>query len=229
MTVAKRQNRIGTIEHEKRQLEIIKALEPNTTLEKYRPLSDGLVNVAVAAMSCVSALEGRIFVDFQHLYDMVDSLADLVDGGEKDADEENEPQPKQTALAEPKSKIIPQQGAIAVKTTVIGRPDSIEVNGDTVTLRMNYTPRPDSSGGFSLPKGVPAPQEIETPIVAFVGKKQFDKVKNQLNNPEDMLIIEGAVAQIVDGTMMVYANNISSKLLQQAKVAQQKMAAVAQT
>ncbi len=112
-----------------------------------------------------------------------------------------------------------------MKSTIIGRPDSIQVDKDTVILQMTYTPKPGSNGQYSLPKGVPAPQETSTPIRVYVGGKQFGKVKAQLDNPDDALIIEGAISQVIDGVLTVYASNITSKLIQMARTAEQKATA----
>lgn len=224
--MAKRPNRIPPIEHNRQQLELLKTLTPNDTPDYYKPLSNGLVDVAISALDIVAALETQTRPDIERLYDLVDGLADLV--------EEAEPQStptvsvsvtvteqRETPVAKPGQGIA---GITAMKTTIVGRPDQVEVQGDTVIVRLTYTPRVPSTGNFGLPKGVPSPQMSSTPVIAYVGKKQFEKVKAQLDNPEDMLIIEGAVSQVIDGTLTVYASNITSKLLQMAKAEQQKTA-----
>src|SRR4051812_48854224 len=88
--MAKRQNRIASIEHERQQLEILKGLEPNTTPARYQLLSNGLVDVAASALDIVAALESSSVPNFERLYDLVDGLADLVDA-----------QPEQSVEAEP--------------------------------------------------------------------------------------------------------------------------------
>lgn len=225
--MAKRPNRLPPIEHEKRQLELLKSMEPNTTLAHYHPLSDGLVDVAVSALDIVAALEGNSRPDFARLYDLVDGLADLVDGGSSDDEPDSQPDATPVPLqADKPSKqaASPVNGVTTVKTTIIGRPDTLEMNGDTVTLRLTYTPKPGTNGQYSLPKGVPAPNAVSTPVIAYIGKKQFDKVQAQLDNPDDALIIEGAISQVIGGVLTVYASNITSKLLQAAKAEQQKAA-----
>jgi hypothetical protein len=226
--MAKRPNRLPPIDHEQRQLETLKALQPNTTPQRYRALSNGLLDVAISALDIAAALEGRQRPGFERLYNLVDGLADLVDGGSDDS----EPEHETTAVETPAPADQPSRpaasavkGVTTVKTTIIGRPDKVEVNGDTVTLHLTYTPQPGANGAYSLPKGVPAPQAVSTPVLAYVGRKQFEKVKAQLDIPEDALIIEGAISQVIDGVMTVYASNITSKLLQAAKVEQQKTAA----
>ncbi len=55
--MAKRQNRLAPIQHEIRQLIALKSLEPNATPPKARLLSERLIDVAVAALMEVAALE----------------------------------------------------------------------------------------------------------------------------------------------------------------------------
>lgn len=80
--MAKRTNRIKSIEHEMRQLENLKSLEPNSTPVKYNKLSNALIDVAVAALDLVSALEvsegDRL--DFDSFYDRIDALDEALPG-----------------------------------------------------------------------------------------------------------------------------------------------------
>lgn len=55
--MAKRQNRLAPIQHEIRQLIALKSLEPNATPADARLLSERLIDVAVAALIEVEALE----------------------------------------------------------------------------------------------------------------------------------------------------------------------------
>jgi hypothetical protein len=219
--MAKRQNRIASIRHQQFQIEVLKGLDPNTTPVRYQALSNGLVNVAISALDIVAALESSSIPNFERLYDLVDGLADLVDGPPEES-VEDKPVSSIQVQNTPPPKISPSQGVNQVKSTIIGRPDRIKVQGDAIVLYMTYTPKPGSNGVYSLPKGVPDPQDVSTPMIAYVGKKQFEKVKPQLDNPADSLIIEGAVTQVVNGVLTVYASNITTKLLQQAKSEQQK-------
>jgi hypothetical protein len=220
--MVKRQNRIESIEHERQQLEILKGLEPNTTPARYQLLSNGLVDVAASALDLIAALESSSVPDFERLYDLVDGLADLVDAQPEQL-AEDKPVASTQAQRAPALKTNRSAGGVSqVKTTIIGRPDRIEIQGDTIVLHMAYSPKPGSNGIYSLPKGVPTPQDVSTPLIAYVGRKQFEKVKPQLDNPDDSLIIEGAVTQLVNGVLTVYASNITTKLLQQAKSEQQK-------
>jgi len=74
--MVKRINREGPINHERQQIENLKALVPNTTPEEYRQLSDALVNVILASLDIMRALEIGEPPDFDALYDLVDGLAD---------------------------------------------------------------------------------------------------------------------------------------------------------
>jgi hypothetical protein len=84
--VAKRKNRLKPLEHEGRQLENLKTLEPNTTPPALRPLSAALVDLA--ALGEVEALEtGKppALDRLQHEYERVRRMAmgvelsDLID------------------------------------------------------------------------------------------------------------------------------------------------------
>lgn len=55
--MAKRKNRISPINHERRAIEKLKALEPNATPEAWHPLSDALVDLAVLALTEMEELE----------------------------------------------------------------------------------------------------------------------------------------------------------------------------
>ena len=55
--MAKRKNRVAPIEHECRQLENLKVLEPNSTTPEARELSNALVDIALAALEEVRNLE----------------------------------------------------------------------------------------------------------------------------------------------------------------------------
>lgn len=67
----------------------------------------------------------------------------------------------------------------------------------------------------ALPKGVPAPP---TAFTLYIAKKQWIKVRETIQNPEDVLMIEGVAGYNpeMEG-IMVNATTITSKLLQQAK------------
>ncbi|MBI5930126.1 MAG: hypothetical protein HY862_12515 [Chloroflexi bacterium] len=78
--MAKRENRLKPIEHERRQIENLKTLEPIATPPDLKSLSDGLIDLALAALDGVSVLEsGHIIkkADLQQFADMVVHLQSL--------------------------------------------------------------------------------------------------------------------------------------------------------
>lgn len=78
--MAKRENRLKPIDHERRQIESFKILEPNTTPPNLRPLSNGLIDLATAALDGVYALESGQPItkaDLQQLIDLVEQLKKL--------------------------------------------------------------------------------------------------------------------------------------------------------
>ncbi len=108
-----------------------------------------------------------------------------------------------------------QQGigrATSVKITVIGRPAHVVERGDVaiVALRSEKVP--------SLPKGLPAPANPTTDYAVFIAKKQWQKVAQAAQNPQDLLIVEGYPT--VDprfAGITVLATQATTKQLQQAE------------
>src|SRR5579863_3311275 len=130
--MAKRPNRLPPLQHEQHQLDQLKTMLPNTTPAHQRPLSDGLIDVALAALDLVAALENSHAPNFEPLYARVDALADLAD----------QPAPLPEAPLSPPSVPLPSpplptatlKGITTMKTTIVGRPDTIDIQGETVTL-----------------------------------------------------------------------------------------------
>jgi hypothetical protein len=111
-----------------------------------------------------------------------------------------------------------------VKITVIGRPGRVIEKGEVVITSMQNTKAP------TLPSGLPAPPSEPTTYLVYIAQKQWRKVKDSLNqNADDKLIVEGY--PVLDkrigqgGTLTVYAQSTTTKLLEQAKREQQKAAA----
>jgi hypothetical protein len=102
-----------------------------------------------------------------------------------------------------------------VKITVIGRPGRIvrDPRG-FVTVAMQQTKVP------ALPKGVPAPPVAPTSYAVYIGQKQWNKVAEALQDPEDVLIVEGFPTATPEG-ISVYATNTTTKKLQEAQRAAQ--------
>lgn len=78
----KRKDRIKPIQHEMRQIENLKELEPNATPPDNQALSDALIDIAVAALHEVEQLESGENVNLVrlgHLADLVAKLPTLVE------------------------------------------------------------------------------------------------------------------------------------------------------
>jgi hypothetical protein len=73
-----------------------------------------------------------------------------------------------------------------VKMTLIGRPGKIVQQGQTIVTTMRTTGKAPA-----LPKGVPTPPEIPMTYIVYMPAKQWNKVAEFLQDPEDVLIIEG--------------------------------------
>ncbi len=116
-------------------------------------------------------------------------------------------------------ELLPQAKEIkSVKITLIGRPGRIVEKGDVVLTSMQQ-------GGKapSLPKGLPPVPEEPTVYIVYIARKQWRKVANAIRNPEDVLIVEGL--PVLDkrlGTVAVFAQSVTTKLLQAAKREMQK-------
>lgn len=81
--------------------------------------------------------------------------------------------------------IIARPGDGTVKMTVIGRPSKVIERGELVLLTIASAKAPP------LPKGLPTPPPDPTVYVIYISRKQWNKVAEAIQNPEDKLIIEG--------------------------------------
>lgn len=82
--MAKRENRLKPIEHERRQIENLKTLDPIATPPAMRPLSDGLIDLVLAVLDGVSVLESGHKItqsDLQQLANLVEDLKKLAPEG----------------------------------------------------------------------------------------------------------------------------------------------------
>ena len=95
-----------------------------------------------------------------------------------------------------------------MKVTIIGRPGEIVERQGVIILAMKSTAAP------SLPKGLPAPPAQPTNYLVFVSQKQWKRVADALQNPEDKLIIEGYPIHHPRFTgITVYATQVTTRLL----------------
>jgi hypothetical protein len=102
--------------------------------------------------------------------------------------------------------------ATTVKATIIGRPAKIEQRDQTVLVGLRSAKVP------AFPKGVPAPA-AGTPYMVLIARKQWERVAEALQNPEDALIVEGYPTldpRFAKG-ITLHATNVTTKHLQAAK------------
>jgi hypothetical protein len=106
--------------------------------------------------------------------------------------------------------------ARSVKVTVIGRPGQISDQGSCIVTTMQAMKAP------ALPKGLPSPPTAPTTYAVYIARKQWQRVAEALQDPEDVLILEGfAALDPATTTIAVFATNVTTKQLQQATRAQQ--------
>ena len=102
--------------------------------------------------------------------------------------------------------------ATTVKITLIGRPGRIVEKADVVLTTMQDTKAP------TLPKGLPAPPAEPTTYVVYITRKQWLKVAQAIQDPDDKLIVEGYPAfEKRLGAVAVFATNVTTKALQAAQ------------
>lgn len=132
-----------------------------------------------------------------------------------------QPQPPQTQpslIWQHRKELLPpllaEQGeATTVKITLIGRPGRVEVQKDVVVTTMSHSAR-----SATLPKGVPQPPETPTVYTVYIASKQWNKVAEALQDPQDALIIEGLCAFDPElGAIAVFAQSTTTKALEAAK------------
>jgi hypothetical protein len=104
------------------------------------------------------------------------------------------------------------KGTANVKITLIGRPGKIIDKGQFVMTVM------ESSKVPMLPKGLPMPTNMTTKYGVYIATKQWNKVVEAIQDPEDALIIEGfPKIDTETSTIAVFATNITTKKQQMAK------------
>ncbi len=99
-----------------------------------------------------------------------------------------------------------------VKITLIGRPGNILDKGQFIVTVMESTKIP------ALPKGLPTPTNIATKYAVYIAAKQWKKVAESIQDPEDVLIIEGFPKTDPEvKAIAVFATNVTTKKLQAGK------------
>lgn len=84
--MAKRENRIGPIQHEIRQITNLKTLEPNTTLPEARPFSDCLIDIVLAALEEVATLESGQPVELKRVARLVELFDQMAATAQSDGE-----------------------------------------------------------------------------------------------------------------------------------------------
>jgi hypothetical protein len=99
--------------------------------------------------------------------------------------------------------------ARTVKITLIGRPGKMVDKGSCIVTIMQENKVP------ALPKGLPVPQAVTTNYVVYIAAKQWKNVSEALNDPDDILIIEGfPQLDAKNNSIAVFATNTTTKKLQ---------------
>jgi hypothetical protein len=113
-----------------------------------------------------------------------------------------------------------EKGSASVKMTVIGRPGKIVDKGSCVLTVVQSSKVP------ALPKGLPTPSQASTTYIVYIASKQWKKVAEAIQDPEDLLIVEGfPQLESQTGSIAVFVSNATTRNLQKA----QKQAQQAQT
>ena len=105
-----------------------------------------------------------------------------------------------------------------VKITLIGRPGRVVEKGEVVLTSIQQGEKVPS-----LPRGLPPVPPEPTVYIVYIARKQWQKVAKSIKNPEDVLIVEGL--PVLDkrlGTVAIFAQSVTTKLLQAAKREAQK-------
>lgn len=118
--------------------------------------------------------------------------------------------------------LLDEQGELStVKVTLVGRPGRVENRKDMVVTTMSY-----SITSATLPKGLPKPPDAPTLYTLYIASKQWKRVEEAIQNPDDTLIVEGTAAfdPEIKG-MAVFALHVTTKHLEQKRRDEQKAAA----
>ena len=110
-----------------------------------------------------------------------------------------------------------------MKIIVMGRPGKVHEHGPfmiTAIRDMQKTP--------SLPKGLPPMPQSNLLYLLYMAKKHWKKVADSLQDPEDMLIVEGFLNYDKEmKRMAIYTQSATTKLIERARREQQKAEAAA--
>jgi hypothetical protein len=106
--------------------------------------------------------------------------------------------------------------ASTVKATIVGRPTQVVERQGVVVVALRSTNAP------TLPKGLPPLPSTPTNYMLFIQQKQWNKVREAMQQPDDALIVEGyPVHEPRFAGITVYATQVTTKALQAAKRTEQ--------
>ncbi len=107
----------------------------------------------------------------------------------------------------------PRGRADNVKLTLIGRPGKIVEQGGFVMTTMQANGKVPT-----LPKGLPAPPESRLLYLVYIASKQWKKVSEAIQNPDDILILEGFLTWDSElKKLSVFAQSVTTRDLQRAQ------------
>ncbi|MCU0514961.1 MAG: phosphorylated adapter RNA export RNA-binding domain-containing protein [Anaerolineae bacterium] len=120
--------------------------------------------------------------------------------------------------------------ATQIRVALQGRPGSIHIEEGTVLMVFEHHHEaqptdPDKAGLPQLPRGVPAPPEGKTLYTVYVGINQWERVQKPLENPRDLLMIDGVLFydEAVKG-IAVFAVGVTTRELERRQKRAEKMA-----
>jgi hypothetical protein len=98
-----------------------------------------------------------------------------------------------------------------VKVTLIGRPGLLERRQELAVVTMASV----IDDELVLPNGVPAPGPQTVTYVVYIAAKQWERVNQALEDPDDELIVNGLCAFDDElGSMAVYATHVTTRRTQ---------------
>ena len=127
------------------------------------------------------------------------------------------------ARAEAVQAALERRGeATTAKLVVVGRPTEVQRREGFVIATVEDTKKKLPT----LPRGLPKPEGTATTFKVCVADRQWRKVEASLKKPDDVLIAEGyPFVNEKTGSVIVLAQQATTKLLQMAQRETQKVAA----
>lgn len=93
-----------------------------------------------------------------------------------------------------------------MRVTVTGRPSRIEKRHDCLALTL------DRDGSIHVASGETKPPN-EAPCIVFILERHYQRVRDALRDPDDVLIVEGS-GVIEHAAFLVYASIVTTRTLQ---------------